>query len=181
MPRRAQGRGSADAPRERWVELGRIGGPFGVRGWVRVQSFTDPPEGLLRFGCWRLCVGGHERSERRLLEGRRQGRGLVVRLEGLDGPEAAAALRGASIEIARSELPPPGRRRFYQADLIGLAVRNLEGMELGAVQHFIEAPGGPVMVVQGGAQHWIPAVPRHLRKVDLDAGWIVVDWPAVLE
>ncbi len=181
MERRAQGREAAGYGPPRWVELGRLGGPFGVKGWVRVQSYTDPPEGLLSFGRWTLRLGARERSERRLLEGRGQGKGLVVRLEGVDDREAAAMLRGASVEIARSELPPPGKRRFYQADLIGLAVRNLEGAELGVVLHFIAAPASEVMVVQGREQHWIPAIPRHLRKVDLDAGWIVVDWPAALD
>jgi 16S rRNA processing protein RimM len=143
-----------------------------------VQSFADPPEGVLKFRWWTLRLGPDERSKRRLLEGRGQGKGFVVRLEGVDDREAAAALRGAYIEIARSELPPPGTRQFYQVDLIGLAVRNLEGVELGVVLHFADAPAGAVMVVQGGAQHWIPAIPRYVRKVDLDAGRIDVDWPA---
>ncbi len=148
---------------------------------MRVRSYTDPPEGLLQFERWSVRIGSGERSERRVLEGRGQGEGLVVRLEGVDDREAAAALRGASVEVARSALPPPGRRRFYQVDLIGLAVCNLEGAELGVVVHFVEAPASPVMVVQGGEQYWIPAIPRHLRKVDLNAGRIVVDWPAALE
>ncbi len=146
-----------------------------------MRSFTDPPEGLLKFERWSLRIGPEERSERRVLEGHGQGEGLVVRLEGVGDREAAALLRGASIEVERSALPPPGRRRFYQVDLIGLAVCNLEGEELGVVAHFLEAPAGPVMVVQGGKQYWIPAIPRHLRKVDLGAGRIVVDWPAELE
>jgi 16S rRNA processing protein RimM len=178
---RQSAHGAAQAPRERWVQLGRLGGPFGIEGWVRVHSFTEPPEGLLTFARWTLRMEPDVRSERRLLGGRRHGEGLVVRLEGVDGCDAAAALRGASIEIARSELPPPGPRQYYRADLIGLAVRNLEGAELGAVVYFIETPASAVMVVQGGEQHWIPAIPRHLRKVDLDAGSIVVDWPAVLD
>lgn len=142
-----------------------------------MQSFTDPPEGLLKFRWWSLRLGP-ERSKRRVLEGRGQGKGFVVRLDGVDDREAAAALRGAYIEIARSELPPPGARQFYQVDLIGLAVRNLEGVELGVVLHFADGPAGAVMVVQGGAQHWIPAIPQYVRKVDLDAGRIDVDWPA---
>jgi 16S rRNA processing protein RimM len=165
----------------RWVELGRLGSPFGVEGWLRVRSFTDPPEGLLKFARWSVRTGTQARSERRLLEGRRHGEGLVVRLEGVEGRDAAAALRGASVEIARSGLPPPAARQYYRADLIGLAVRNLEGHELGAVDYFIEAPAGAVMVVAGEARHWIPAVPRHLLRVDLEAGLIVVDWPAALE
>ncbi len=155
--------------------------PFGVRGWIRVRSFTEPPEELLRLASWSLRLGTAERCERRLLEGRRHGRSLVARLEGVEDRAAAAALAGAAIEVARDALPPPGERQFYQADLIGLAVRNLEGVELGKVLYFVEAPASPVMVVRGEREHWVPATPRHLRSVDLAAGKIVVDWPAVLE
>jgi 16S rRNA processing protein RimM len=105
----------------------------------------------------------------------------VVRLEGVEDRTAAAALVGACVEVARSALPAPGRRQFYQVDLIGLAVRNAEGRELGVVTHFIEAPASAVMVVEGAVQHWIPATPRHVRKVDLQGGWILVDWPVELE
>ncbi len=104
-----------------------------------------------------------------------------MRLTGVDDRTAAEALRGATIEVAREALPPPGERQFYQADLIGLAVWNLEGEELGVVRHFVDAPAGALMVVRGEREHWIPAAPRHLRSVDLGAGRIVVDWPAVLE
>lgn len=148
---------------------------------MRVQSFTDPPEALLGFEHWSLCTAPDRRTERRLVEGHRQGRGLVVRLAGIDDRTGAEALRGAVIEVAREALPPPGERRFYQADLIGLAVWSTEGAELGVVRYFVEAPAGAVMVVQGEREHWIPAGPRHLRTVDLGAGRIVVDWPAVLE
>lgn len=148
---------------------------------MRVQSFTDPPEGLLGYGRWSLRTAPEHRGEARLLEGRRQGRGLVVRLEGIDDRTAAEALRGASIEVAREALPPPGKRSFYRTDLIGLAVRNLEGVALGVVQHFVESPAGALMVVRGEREHWIPAQPMHLRSVDLTGGRIVVDWPAVLE
>ncbi len=166
----------------RWIELGRIGGPFGVKGWVRVRSFTEPPEGLLQFGDWSLKLESADtRVSYRLLEGRRHGSSVIARLQGVDDAAAAAALRGASIEVLRDALPPPGDRQFYQADLIGLEVRNLEGVELGKVLHFMEAPANAVMVVRGARDHWVPATPHHLRSVDLAAGRIVVDWPAVLE
>lgn len=164
-----------------WVELGRIGGPFGVKGWLKVRSYTDPPEGLLGYRRWQLRVGTGERSERRLLEGQSHGGGLVVRLEGIASRAEAGTLSGAVIEVARAALPPAGERQFYRADLIGLRVRNLEGVTLGMVEHFLEAPGNAVMVVQGDGQHWVPATPRHLCQVDVEAGWIVVDWPAQVE
>jgi len=164
-----------------WVELGRIGGPFGVKGWVKVRSYTDPPEGLLGYRHWLVRQGAGERIERRVLDGQSHGSGLVVRLDGIASRTAASALSGAVVEVARAALPPAGERQFYRADLIGLQVRNLEGVCLGVVEHFLDAPGNAVMVVQGEGQHWVPATPRHLCKVDVDAGWIVVDWPAVVE
>jgi 16S rRNA processing protein RimM len=76
-----------------------------------------------------------------------------------------------------------GAREFYRADLVGLKVSNLEGAELGTVRHFIDTPGGAVMVIResGGREHWVPAGPQHLRQVKLDAGAIVVDWPVELD
>jgi 16S rRNA processing protein RimM len=102
----------------------------------------------------------------------------VARLEGIEDRDRAAALTGAVIEVDRAQLPPTGEREYYQADLIGLPVRNLEGVQLGKVSYFLETPTGPMMVIQGERAYWVPAVPKHLSKVDLAEGWIVVDWPA---
>jgi 16S rRNA processing protein RimM len=166
---------------EKWVELGRIGSPFGVRGWVHVESFTDPPERLLEYSLWHVRVASGERSSRRLIEARPQGQHFVARLEGLEDRDQAAALRGAFVEVPRNELPPPGERQYYRADLVGCAVCNLEGVELGEVQYFVDAPAGAVMVVKGEREHWVLATPQHLRKVDLAARSIIVDWPVELE
>jgi 16S rRNA processing protein RimM len=192
------------------LELGRIGGPYGIKGWVHVQSFTSPPEKLLKYRTWQLTRGhGGEviaataasgasgtspaasqavASEgvapgHKVLEARMQGDGLVARLEGVEDRDRAALLQGAVISVPRSELPKLRKREFYQADLIGLAVTNLEGIALGNVLHFVETPGGDVMVVRGdaGQEHWVPANKSHLSKVDLAAGQVVVDWPAALE
>jgi 16S rRNA processing protein RimM len=164
-----------------WVELGRIGSPYGVRGWVHVESFTEPPDRLLEYPQWHLRAATGERVTRRVIEARPQGQHFVARLEGLEDREQAARLRGAFIEVARSELPAPGERQYYRADLIGCAVRTLEGVELGEVQYFVDAPAGAVMVVKGEREHWVLASPTHLRKVDLEARSIIVDWPAELE
>lgn len=165
----------------RWVELGRIGSPFGVRGWVHVNSFTEQPENLLEYRTWNLRRANGERVAIRVLEGRRQGKQLVAKLEGIDDREAAAELRGLFIDVPRDQMPPPGEGKFYRADLIGLTVRNREGELLGTVQYFIDAPANPVMVVKGEREHWVPVTPQHLDKVDLDSGLIAVDWPAELD
>jgi 16S rRNA processing protein RimM len=173
------------------VELGRIGAPFGLAGWVHVSSFTAPPEALLEYGEWLLRPQAGERKRHRLLDGHLQGERLVVRLEGVESREGAALLTGAWVEVERAALPPTGDREYYCADLIGLEVENLEGVALGRVAHFIDAPAGAVMVVcsqeaagPGDAarrEHWVLADPAHLRRVDLAAGHILVDWPAELE
>jgi 16S rRNA processing protein RimM len=172
------------APPVRWVELGRIGAPFGLQGWVHVTSYTEPPEALLEYPEWALRPEGGERKRHRLVEGQPQGERLVVRFEGVENRDVAALLTGAWVEVERAELPPTGDREYYRADLLGFEVTNLEGVALGRVAYFIDAPTGAVMVVEdvaSGREHWVLADPAHLRRVDLAAGLILVDWPAELE
>jgi 16S rRNA processing protein RimM len=166
-----------------WIELGRLGAPYGTKGWVHVESYTDPPESLLKHGDWALRLASGERVTRRLAAGRGHGRGLVAQLEGVASREAAAALTGAVVEVERAALPPTREGEYYRADLLGLPVRNLEGAPLGTVSHFVDAPTGAVMVTReaDGREHWVLAVPQHLRSIDLAARLIVVDWPAELE
>jgi 16S rRNA processing protein RimM len=167
----------------RWVELGRVGAPFGVKGWIHVDSYTDPPDGLLEYPQWMLRVGSGERITRKLLEGRPQGDRLVAKLEGVEDRDAASVLTGAVIEVLRAEMPALRKRQYYRADLVGLAVRNLEGVSMGNVAQFVDAPSGPVMVVKDaeGREHWVLATPQYLRRVEVDAGLIVVDWPVDLD
>jgi 16S rRNA processing protein RimM len=166
-----------------WIELGRVGAPFGVKGWVHVDSYTDPPAGLLGYREWVLRLGNGERVVHRVAEGRQQPAGLVAHLQGIDDRGGAARLTGAAIEVERAALPRLGEREYYRRDLLGLRVRNLEGAELGTVSHFVDAPGGTVMVARGvqGREYWVLAGPPYLRRVDLAAGEVVVDWPAELE
>jgi 16S rRNA processing protein RimM len=166
-----------------WIEIGRLGAPYGTKGWLHVDSYTDPPEGLLKYREWALKLASGERVTRRVASGRGHGRGLVAQLEGVASREGAAALTGAIVEVERAALPPAGEHQYYRADLVGFAVRNLDGVALGRVSHFVDAPAGAVMVTKepGGPEHWVLASPKHLRTVDLAQGLIVVDWPAELE
>jgi 16S rRNA processing protein RimM len=165
------------------IELGRIRAPFGIKGWLHVESHTDPPERLLGYREWALRLASGERLTRRVTEGRRHAEGLVAHLEGVDGRGEAAALTGAVIEVERAVLPQLAEREYYRADLVGLRVRNLAGAELGTVSHFVDTPAGAVMVTreEGGHEHWVPAAPPHLHRVDLAAGEVLVDWPAELK
>ena len=157
------------------IQLGFVGAPFGVRGWVKLRSHTDPPERLLEHRSLRIGRGSVWQSYRIEASGR-SGGALTVKLAGIEDRDQAQALRGAQVCVPRSELPQRDDRDFYRADLIGCDVVNLDGMSLGIVQHFVETPAQVLMVVRGTREFWIPAVPQHLRRVDLQARRVVVDW-----
>jgi 16S rRNA processing protein RimM len=159
------------------IELGAVGAPFGVRGWIKVRSFTDPPERL--FEKRRLQLRRHGSTETYRIESTgRSGGQLTAKLVGVDDRDQAIALRGAAIVVPRSDLPQQASQDFYRADLVGCEVQNLAGLRLGTVQHFVETPAHALMVVKGEQEFWVPAVPQHLRRVDLQARLVIVDWDA---
>jgi len=159
------------------IQLGFVAAPFGVRGWVKLRSHTDPPERLLEHRELQIGRGRAWRSYRVEASGR-SGGALTVKLAGVEDRDQAQALRGAEICVPRAELPQRDEREFYRADLIGCEVVNLDGVGLGSVQHFIETPAQVLMVVRGAREFWIPAAPQHVRRVDLSARRVVVDWDA---
>lgn len=157
------------------IVLGRITGVFGIKGWLKVASYTDPIEAILNYRHWQL----EQRAARRtatVREGQRHGRQVIVHLESLDDRDAAAKLVGAEICVERASLPPLAEREFYRTDLIGLTVRNQDGTELGKVDYFLDLPAHAVMVVRGEREVWVPVTPQHLRQVDLANGEVRVDW-----
>ena len=162
----------------RRVEVGRLGAAHGVRGWLRVQSFTDPPQRLFEWKLWRLQSpdAGAER-EVKLLEARPQGNGWIARLEGIEERDAASRLSGQLVLVDRDELPATTGREHYRADLVGFEVKNVEGALLGVVDHFIDTPGNAVMVIKGAREHCVPVTGQHLRSVDKDTRRVIVDWP----
>ncbi len=157
------------------IQIGSIGAPFGVRGWVKLRSFTEPAARLLehrslhvgREGAWRVY---------RVEESGRSGGQLTAKFEGIRDRDQAIGLRGAEICVLRAELPARAENDYYRADLLGCEVVNMSEASFGTVQHFIETPAHAFMVVRGEQEYWIPALPQYLRRVDLKLRRIVVDW-----
>lgn len=162
----------------RRVLLGRFHGAFGVRGEVRLESFTAPDTEIFRYQPWTLRDA--QGRERELLgaRGRPTPKGIVATVPGVEDRDAADALRGVEVWVARSALPPPRPDEFYWVDLEGLRVSNLEGVAFGAVSHVFSTGANDVLVVRDDArERMIPWVrPDYVREVDLDAGTILVDW-----
>jgi 16S rRNA processing protein RimM len=161
---------------DRQVLLGRIVGVFGVEGWVKLHSFTEPRENIFRYKPWTLRGPAGESTVDKP-QGRAQGKGVVARLSGIDDRDAAAALVGTEIWVPREALPKPRQGEYYWADLEGMTVRTLEGVDLGRVSHLFATGANDVMVVQGDRERLIPfVVGLQVVAVDVDARCIEVDW-----
>jgi 16S rRNA processing protein RimM len=167
---------SAPAPDD-VVPMGRVVGLFGVKGWVKVYSSTRPRAAILNYRSWRLkLTGAWQKFE--LAEGRMQGPGVVARFEGIEDRDAASHLVGADIAVERAQLPTLKPGEYYWAELEGLKVVNLEGVELGTVSHLIETGANDVMVVIGERERLVPYTTQAIREVDLKHGVVRVDWDA---
>jgi len=162
---------------DRHVVVGRIVGIYGVRGWVRVESYTAPLENLLGYRRWQLRRGGGWEPVE-LQDGQPHGKGLIAKLKGLDDREQARGYIGTDIAVLRSELPPLEEGEFYWTDLEGLRVETVSGKPLGLVDYLFATGANDVMVVKDGKrERLIPFVrERVVTRVDLDAGVVVVDW-----
>ncbi len=155
--------------------MARIAAPFGVKGWVKVQPYSEDPGALMDFESWRIGLGT-EHMHYTVEAIQDHGNALVAKLAGIDDREAAFALRGQEISVARSELPVPEENEFYWSDLIGLQVVNREDVELGRVDSLMETGAHDVLVVRGKRDYLIPFVAAFVGKVDLANGTIEVDW-----
>lgn len=164
---------------ERRVLLGRIVGAFGVRGELKLESFTEPKAAIFRYQPWTLRdAQGRERALQGA-RGRETPKGVVATLPEVADRDAAEALRGTEVWAPRSALPPAKDGEYYWIDLEGLRVANTEGVEFGRVSHLFSTGANDVLVVQGERERMIPfAMPDYIVSIDFDAGLIVVDWDA---
>lgn len=158
------------------VVLGRIAGLFGVKGWVKVFSYTEPREAVLQHKHFLLRQDGRSR-ELRFAEGKRHGKSVIVRIDGIDDRDAAAALIGGELLVDREALPDTAPGQYYWRDLEGLKVLGKDGRELGTVAYLLETGANDVLVVQGDKERLIPFLQDTvIQNVDLAAGTISVDW-----
>ena len=154
------------------IVLGRMLGVYGVRGWLKVFSETDPIENVFGYAPWLI-------GDRLLhvVEWRRHGKGLVAQFEGFDDRDQARVLVGKTIAIRRDQLPPPSADEFYWADLEGLTVETTEGVLLGRVSHLVETGANDVLVVRGERERLLPFVwGQYVLEVDFELGRLRVDW-----
>nr|WP_305906560.1 ribosome maturation factor RimM [Methylomarinum sp. Ch1-1]MDP4519249.1 ribosome maturation factor RimM [Methylomarinum sp. Ch1-1] len=159
------------------INVGEISGVFGVKGWVKVFSYTQPRENILNYSPWYLQKG-REIKEIKLVGGQRQGKLVVAALEGITDRDMAAPLSGSKILIDKKQLPAAQEGEYYWADLVGLRVETDQGVALGTVDHLLETGANDVLVVKGdGKERLIPFLQQQtVLSIDLEQGVMVVDW-----
>jgi 16S rRNA processing protein RimM len=155
--------------------MGRVAAPYAVKGWIKIQTFTEHLDSLLDYPVWQVGKAGKWRSHA-VLEAKVHGQSLLAHLEGLDDRDAAEAISGWEIAVTRAELPAAEEDEYYWRDLIGYQVVNLAGETLGRLEGFLEAGAHDVMRVKGEKDHLIPFTAPIVERVEQDAGRIVVDW-----
>lgn len=159
------------------ITLGRIAGVFGVKGWVRVFSYTRPKQAIFDYKQWYLSTPMGDKAYK-LISGRSQGKGLVVSLQGCNDRDGAAQLVGADITVCAEDLPVLAKGDFYWHQLIGLKVFSRDKRELGIVASMLDTGANDVLVVQGDRERLIPYIPAVIDEIDTDDGIMVVDWDA---
>ncbi len=158
------------------VVVGRIAALYGVRGWVKVFSHTDPRDNILRYKPWQVNIHGTWQTLQ-LEEGRVHGHGIVAHLTGYDDRDVATALLGCDIAVRSEQLARLPTGEYYWSELIGLQVITTEGVALGVVQSLLETGSNDVLVVKDDRERLIPYLPGSVViEVDKDAGVMRVDW-----
>lgn len=167
------------------IDVGRISGVYGIKGWLKVQSFTQPADNLFNYHPWWLKTP-HGVKQVEIDAARPQGKGYVVHLKGVDDRDLASHYTGQIIAIERAQLPALDVGDYYWHQLQGLrVVSRYQGLshDLGRVANLLETGANDVLVVAPDSEsidqreRLVPYVPeQYVLSVDLAAGTIEVDW-----
>jgi 16S rRNA processing protein RimM len=164
------------AETQKWVTLGRVSGVFGIKGWIKAQSYTDPRGNIVTFGVWTLRLRGADRAFD-VEDGQSHAGNVVAKLRGIDDRDRAREWVGADIVIERERLPKAAPDEYYWTDLEGLEVRTTAGVVLGTVKRLLATGAHDVLVLAGSPELLIPfAMGPVVKRVDLEKGLIEVDW-----
>lgn len=165
------------------VTLGKVGAPYGVKGWFKVTSYTEELDGIFDYSPWLLLQGG-EVKEYAVEHWKHHNKSLVAKLKGVDDRDAAEAIKNLEISVDPAVLPQLDEDEFYWRELIGMSVVNTKGYDFGKIEQMFETGANDVMVVKanvndafGQKQRMIPYLfEQVVLEVDREARTVKVDW-----
>jgi 16S rRNA processing protein RimM len=163
-----------------YIIVGKIGAPYGIKGWLKITSYTESIPDILDYGPWYL----EDNQSWKLIEvedGRTHGKGIVAKIKGFNTPEAARILTGKTIAINRSQLPKLNQQEYYWSDLKGLTVINQQNEVLGVVIYLIATGSNDVLVIKGEKEKEfaIPYLPEVVTRIDLAEKVMHVNWDLI--
>ena len=158
------------------ILIGQVSGCFGVKGWLKVFSYSQPRENITTYKSW--IIGGKLYES---VESKKNGKLIVAKLKGIDDKETAATLMGQDMEIEQDQLPQLESNHYYWRDLIGLNVSNNQGIDFGKIKSLLETGANDVIIIKGERERLIPYIAdgsehQTIIKVDLETQTMVVDW-----
>jgi len=160
------------------IYLGKITGVHGIKGWLKIQSFSSPPENILNYPSWIINNQGEEELYS-IEQGRKQNNKIVVKLEKIDDRNTAESLINSKIQIQRSDLPKLSNENYYWSDLVGLSVLSSEEKVIGKIESLIETGANDVMVIitLKDERILIPFVMHEIiKEVNVELNYIKIDW-----
>jgi 16S rRNA processing protein RimM len=160
---------------EKKLVVGKINGFFGVQGWVKIFSYTEPRKNILEYKPWYFFDDGAYKAIE-MTTGREQSKTIVAHVKGIDNKDQAAQLIGKSLYIDKDQLPQLDDDEHYWHELAGFHVINKNGTELGVVDYLVDTGSNNVLVIKGKKEHWIPYIDPYLVSIDKQNRVISVDW-----
>lgn len=158
--------------------VGSLGSSYGIHGWVKVTSFTDPAENILQYEELYFLMQGQ--WEKAVLDGRKlHGNHVLLKLSHCETPEKAKTYTGTQIAIERSQLSTLEHNEYYWTDLENCRVYNKQGNDFGIVTHLINTGARDILVIRGERERLVPFIQGlFVLEVDINQKKIIVDWDA---
>lgn len=168
--------GAVQTDKVSYITIGQLGKTYGIQGWLKVNSFTDPIDNLLDYSPL-YYKQGEQWVTLPITDMRLHANSIVAHIEGYDTPESARLLTGTELAIHRSQLPKLAKDEYFWCDLIGMQVLTSNGVDLGKVDSLLRTGSNDILVVKGAKEHLIPLVRDHyVMKIDPTLQQIIVDW-----
>ena len=165
------------------ILVGKIGAPYGIKGWFKINTYTEVPEGIFEYSPWFVTINGQQQNVK-VAEWRRHNKGLIAKFDKVDDRNQAEAWLHAEIFVSADQLPELEGDDFYWRDLKGMQVVTDKGYNLGNVSGLMETGSNDVLVVEGNrndafgkTERLIPFIQDEvIIKVDKEQNTITVDW-----
>mgnify|MGYP001429266937 FL=1 len=164
------------------VFVGKVSSPHGIKGWLKVVSYTDPIENILSYKEWFIINEGGSKKTFSIEDSRIQGKKIIVKLDGIEDRDGAEDLNNKEILVSRIDLPKLEENTFYWNDLLDLSVLDQKGKQIGKVDSLFETGSNDVLVIvnENKERFLVPFIMEEvIRKVDLVKEFISIDWPEI--